>query len=71
MKNPSENTIRTLSSSELEAVSGGFIGETVSNNSPPPKSMSEPAYKDNSPSMVDRGCSASESNAAFAFCTRE
>jgi hypothetical protein len=45
MRNPNENTDRPLSDSELDIVCGGLIGETVSNNTPPP-SRSETVSND-------------------------
>jgi bacteriocin-like protein len=64
---------RKLTESELEAVSGGFIGETVSNNSSPPASRSETA-SNSGPGYGATGCLRSmttETTSRSGYCTAQ
>jgi hypothetical protein len=70
MGNPSENTkaIRPLSSSEAEAVCGGFIGETVRNDSPPPPSMSETRSNNSGPCLPWTTETTDRTGRSGAYC---
>ena len=59
--------LRELNANEADMVSGGFIGETVSNKSSPPQSTSEPASNSESRMGIDAG----HSHECFvSLCTR-
>jgi len=75
MGNPSENTVRPLSLSELEAVCAAGVTESRGGGGPSATEsrgfIGEKVSNNASPPMVDGGCGASESNGGFAFCPRE